>query len=75
MSDESERLRKFAIGAKKLGSMEVAWSKIDKNSSGSISAKEFIEACTKFSILSNAEDAEKVFYCMIKDNEIEGSSS
>lgn len=68
MSDEAERLRKFAIGVKKLGSMEIAWSKIDKNSSGAVSAKEFIEACHKFGIISNAGDAEKVFYCIIKDN-------
>ena len=68
MSDESDRLRKFAIGVKKLGSMETAWSKIDKNSNGAVSAKEFIDGCSRFAIISNAEDAEKVFYCMIKDN-------
>ena len=68
MSDEAERLRKFAIGVKKLGSMENAWSKIDKNSNGAVTAKEFIDACQKFVIISNPEDAEKVFYCMIKDN-------
>jgi len=66
-SDESERLRKFALEVKKMGTMEVVWAKIDKNSSGAVTVKEFLEASSKFSIISNPEDAEKVFYYMIRD--------